>query len=79
MDEELSNSSNYIAGQQIETLINYDLAALEQYNIDYSTNTAELGNGYAGDWNAANMSIIAYIYNINTKEIVQVEETHLNN
>jgi hypothetical protein len=80
MDEELSNSSNYIAGQQIETLINYDLAALEQYNIDYSTNnTAELGNGNAGDWNASNMSVIGYIYNTNTKEIVQVEETHLNN
>ena len=80
MDEELSNSSNYIAGQQIETLINYDLAALEQYNIDYSTNnTAELGNGNAGDWNASNMSIIAYLYNTTTKEIVQVEESHLNN
>ena len=79
MDEELSNSSNYVAGQQIETLINYDLAALEQYNIDYSTNTAELGNGNAGDWDASNMSIIAYIYNTTTKEIVQVEESHLNN
>ena len=79
MDEELSNSSNYVTGQQIETLINYDLATLEQYNIDYSTNTAELGNGNAGDWNTSNMSVIAYIYNTNTKEIVQVEESHLNN
>ena len=80
MDEELSNSSNYVAGQQIERVINYDLAALEQYNIDYSTNnTAELGNGNAGGWVASNMSIIAYIYNTNTKEIVQVEEAHLNN
>ena len=80
MDEELSNSSNYVAGQQIETLINYDLAALEQYNIDYSTNnTAELGNGNAGYWDASNMSIIAYIYKTTTKEIVQVEESHLNN
>jgi hypothetical protein len=79
MDEELSNSSNYVAGQQIETLINYDLAALEQYNIDYSTNTAELGNGNAGDWEASNMSVIAYIYNTTTKEILQVEESHLNN
>ena len=79
MDEELSNSSNYVAGQQIETLINYDLAALEQYNIDYSTNnTAELGNGNAGDWNASNMSIIAYIYNTTTKEIMQAEEAYLN-
>ena len=80
MDEELSNSSNYVAGQQIETLINYDLTSLEQFNIDYSTNnTAELGNGNAGDWNTSNMSVIAYIYNTTTKEIVQVEESHLNN
>ena len=79
IDEQLSNSSNYISGQQIEALINYDLANLEQYNIDYSTNTAELGNGNAGDWNASNMSVIAYIYNTNTKEILQVEEAHLNN
>ena len=79
IDESLSSSSNYVAGQQIETLINYDLATLEQYNTDYSTNTAELGNGNAGDWDASNMSIIAYIYNTTTKEIVQVEEAHLNN
>ena len=79
IDESLSSSSNYVAGQQIERVINYDLAALEQYNIDYSTNTAELGNGNAGDWDASNMSVIAYIYNTTTKEIVQVEESHLNN
>mgnify|MGYP001472808939 CR=1 FL=1 len=79
IDEILSNNSNYIAGQQIQKTINYDLLALEQYNINYSTNTAEAGNGNAGDWNASNMSVIAYIYNTNTKEIVQVEEAHLNN
>ena len=79
VDESLSNNSNYIAGQQIEKTINYNLLALEQYNINYSTNTAEAGNGNAGDWNASNMSVIAYIYNTNTKEIVQVEEAHLNN
>ena len=77
-DENLSNSTSYIAGEQIETLINYDLATLEQSNMDYSTNTAELGNGNAGDWNASNMSIIAYIYNTTTKEIMQAEEAYLN-
>jgi hypothetical protein len=78
IDEELSNSSNYVAGEQIERLINYDLDALEQYNIDYSTNnTAESGNGNAGEWNTSNISVVAYIYNTNTKEIVQVEESHL--
>jgi len=79
IDESLSNNSNYIVGQQIEKIINYDLLALEQYNINYSANTAEAGNGNAGDWSASNMSVIAYIYNTNTKEIVQVEEAHLNN
>ena len=38
-----------------------------------------MGNGIAGDWNAANISIIAYIYNTITKEILQVEEAQLNN
>ena len=69
-----------ISGKDIdEKTINYDLLALEQYNINYSANTAEAGNGNAGDWSASNMSVIAYIYNTNTKEIVQVEEAHLNN
>ena len=76
----LSNSTNYVAGQQIETIINYDLATLEQFNIDYSLNNiAELGNGNAGEWNSTNMSVVAYIYNTITKEIVQVEEAHLTN
>ena len=80
LDEVLSNSTNYVAGQQIEKTINCDLATLEQFNIDYSTNNiAELGNGNAGGWNANNMSVITYIYNSNTKEIVQVQEAHLNN
>ena len=79
-DEALSNSTNYVAGQEIEKTINYNLADLEQFNIDYSTNNiAELGNGNAGGWNANNMSVIAYIYNTNTKEIVQVEEALLIN
>ena len=75
----LSNSSNYITGQQIEKTINYNLSALEQFNIDYSSNTAELGNGNAGSWDASNMSVIAYIYNNTTQEILQVEDAHLNN
>jgi len=78
-DENLSASSNYSASDQIEKIINYDLASLEQFNIDYSQNTAELGNGNAGGWDASNMSVIAYIYDNTTQEILQVEETHLNN
>ena len=79
IDQELSNSTNYVAGQEIQKTINYDLAALEQFNIDYSANIAELGNGNAGGWNASNMSVVAYIYNTNTKEIVQVQDAYLNN
>ena len=79
IDQQLSNTSNYIIGQEIETSITYNLDDLEEYNINYSNNTAELGNGNAGGWNADNMSVIAYIYNNNTKEIIQVEEAYLNN
>ena len=79
MDQSLSTSASYNSGQQIEKIIDYDLVSLEQFNIDYSLNTAEEGNGNAGGWNANNMSVIAYIYNNITKEILQVEEAHLNN
>ena len=78
-DANLSNSSNYSIADKIEQTISVNLNTLEQFNINYSQNTAELGNGNAGGWNANNMSVVAYIYNTNTKEIVQVEEAHLNN
>ena len=78
-DENLSASSIYSISDGIETIINYDLASLEQFNIDYSQNTAELGNGNAGGWNVSNMSVIAYIYDNSTKEILQVEEVYLMN
>ena len=35
-----------------------------------------MGNGIGG-WNYNNLQIIAYIYNTNTKEILQVEENIL--
>ena len=57
----------------------YGFTDLEEYNIFYSANTAEMGNGNAGGWDKNNMNIIAYIYNRNTKEIVQVEEALLSN
>jgi len=77
IDQTLSNSTNYTAGQQIEETISYNLADLEEDNIFYSLNTAEMGNGNAGDWNKDNINIVAYIYNTNTKEILQVEEANL--
>ena len=55
-----------------------DLASLEQFNVNYSLNTLG-GNGNSNGWIADNMSIVAYIYNTNNYEIVQVEEIHLIN
>ena len=79
LDEALSSNTNYETNQEIQKNITYNLTELEEYNIDYSTNVAELGNGNAGNWNSNNMSIVAYIYNTNTKEVVQVEQNNLNN
>ena len=78
-DNKLSSQANFENGEVIENSFEISLSELEQYNIDYSNNTAELGNGNSGDWDINNMSVIAYIYNTNTKEIVQVEEAHLKN
>ena len=47
--------------------------------VDYSLNNLNLGNGNAGGWIIENMEVLAYIYNISTKEIVQSEIIHLTN
>ena len=78
-DEKLSDSSNYTTADKIEKIISINLSTTEQFNINYSLNTAELGNGNAGDWDASNMSVIAYIYDNITQEILQVEEEKLTN
>lgn len=78
-DDKLSNQSTLVSGTVVEKNIDININQLEQDNIDYSNNIAEAGNGNAGGWNADNMSIIAYIYNSITKEVVQVEEVDLNN
>ncbi len=79
MDEALSTNESFVLGEIINKSTNINLSELEQYNIDYSANTAELGNGNAGNWVTDNLSVVAYIYNATTNEIVQVEEAHLNN
>jgi hypothetical protein len=76
-DENLSTSSNYATADNIEKTISVNLSTLEQFNINYSQNTAELGNGNAGGWDASNMTVIAYIYDNTTQEILQVEEAYL--
>ena len=78
IDDAISSSTNLVSGEQIVRSIEYDLEALEKFNIDYSSENLEEGNGNAGGWNAANMSVIAFIYNTNSNEIVQVEEVDLN-
>ena len=78
-DDNLSSSSTFSSGQFIEKTIEYNLTDLQQFNIDYSSQTAEAGNGNAGNWNPENISIIAFIYNTNTNEILQVDEVDLNN
>jgi thiol-disulfide isomerase/thioredoxin len=78
-DNKLSSQANFENGETVENSFEINLSELEQYNIDYSNNIAELGNGNSGNWKVNNMSVIAYIYNTNTKEIVQVEDAHLNN
>jgi thiol-disulfide isomerase/thioredoxin len=79
IDESLSYNQSFVVGEIIEKSYSINLSDLEQYNIDYSTNTAELGNGIAGGWVSENLSVVAYIYNTSTMEIVQVEEAHLIN
>ena len=77
-DGEFSSSNSFSIGNKYEKTIDYNLADLEQYNVDYSANDAFMGNGIAGGWNYNNLQIIAYIYDANTKEILQVKEKHLN-
>jgi len=76
-NESLTNSSSYITGQVVQKIINYNLNTLEQLNINYSNNTADAGNGNSGGWNPSNMSVVAYIYDNITHEILQAEESHL--
>jgi thiol-disulfide isomerase/thioredoxin len=78
-DEKLSSQANFVRAEIIENIFEISLSSLEQNNIDYSSNTAELGNGNAGAWNADNLSVIAYIYNTITQEVLQVEEAYLKN
>jgi len=77
IDESLSASSTYTLGDEITTAINFNLITLEQSNNNYSTTIGGVGN--VVEWDASNMSVIAYIYDNTTQEILQVEEIHLNN
>ena len=54
-----------------------DSSSLEQFNINHSTNELFMGNGNTGAWDTDKLNIVAYIYNVDNKEIIQVEELHL--
>lgn len=71
-------SSSFINGNTWSKDYAIDLSSLEQFNVNYSLNTLG-GNGNSDGWIADNMRIVAYIYNTNNYEIVQVEEIHLTN
>ncbi len=71
------NETSYTDGEEITKNYSINIAALEQYNEDYSANNLAMGNGNAGNWNSEKMNIVAYIYNTDTYEIVQVEYSHL--
>ena len=75
--EVLQTSSVYNKEEEINKTYGINLDNLEQYNIDYSANTVELGNGNAGGWAKENIYIVAFIYDNTTFEIQQVEEVHL--
>jgi len=76
-DNIFGNSNEFTTNATFTKDINYNLNELEQYNVNYSENIAELGNGNADGWEADNMSIIAYIYNSTTYEVLQVEQANL--
>ena len=69
-------NTSFIDGETWSEDYAIDISSLEQFNINYS-NTLPGGNGNAGGWDINNMSVIAYIYNVANKHIVEVEEIHL--
>ena len=53
------------------------LFEIEDANIEYSQNTLTLGTGNAGNWDINNLYVLAYIYDVSSYEILQVEEKSL--
>ncbi len=77
--EQINLSNSYNENDIIEKKLIFNLLNLQNQNIQYSNNNLFQGNGNAGNWNSLHLNIIAYIYNTETYEIVQVEKKHLNN
>jgi len=75
--EAIGNS--FVDGDIWEKDYPIDITTLENENENYSLNTLFMGNGNCKGWNEDNMEIVAYIYNSDNYEIIQVEEIHLTN
>ena len=76
-----NESEKNIQLQDKDIIKNYsvDITTLENENENYSLNSLFMGNGNCKGWNEDNMEIVAYIYNTNNYEILQVEQSHLTN
>ena len=75
--ESIGNS--FVEGDIWEKDYSVDITTLENINENYSLNTLFMGNGNCKGWDENKMEIVAYIYNSDNYEIVQVEQIHLIN
>jgi len=75
--ESIGNS--FVDGDIIPLDYSVNITTLENANANYSVNTLFMGNGNCKGWDEDNMEIVAYIYNSDNYEIVQVEQIHLIN
>jgi hypothetical protein len=74
-----SMGNSFVDGDIWEKDYSVDITTLENANENYSLNTLLMGNGNCKGWDENNMEIVAYIYNSDNYEIVQVEQIHLTN
>ena len=74
-----SMGNSFVNGDIWEKDYPVDITTLENANENYSLNTLFMGNGNSKGWDENNMEIVAYIYNSDNYEIVQVEQIHLTN
>ena len=74
-----SMGNSFVDGDIWEKDYSVDITTLENVNENYSLNTLFMGNGNCKGWDENKMEIVAYIYNSDNYEIVQVEQIHLIN
>ena len=69
-------SSSINNGDSFNHTYSLDLSDLEDNNIQNSLSMNQ-GNGNSGGWDANNLYVIAYVYDVSNYEILQVEEKSL--